>query len=229
MATLAERTSRKSEILAAAEELMGSRGVESVSMEEIAHKVGISKGAVYLHFTNRADLVVTLSERYGAMLNSRFVKVFSQPLDGLGILKKFGEIFIQFAHRHPLYFPTLQQFQKSSRDPSSQTLDSVTRCQQQVEEAISYVTRAAQIGMQDGSITTRLDPRTLGLLIYSAARGVIEVSGRLASSGSAGFMGFSENTPRSHADAQMNGAAGPVTGELMKSFMDLLEHGLTPG
>lgn len=227
MATLAERSSRKSEILAAAEELMGSRGVESVSMEEIAQKVGISKGAVYLHFTNRADLVVTLSERYGAMLNSRFVKVFSQPLDGLGILKKFGEIFIQFAHRHPLYFPTLQQFQTSSRDPSSQILDSVTRCQQQVEEAISYVTRAAQIGLQDGSITTHMDPRTLGLLIYSAARGVIEVSGRLASSGAAGYMGFAENTPPSHADAQMNGAAGPVTGELMKSFMDLLEHGLT--
>lgn len=228
MATIAERSSRKSEILAAAEELMRSRGVESVSMEEIAHKVGISKGAVYLHFTNRADLVVTLSEQYGAVLNTRFVKVFSQPLDGLGILKKFGEIFIQFAHRNPLYFPTLQQFQKASRDPSSQTLDSVTRCQQQVEEAISYVTRAAQIGMQDGSITTRLDPRTLGLLIYSAARGVIEVSGRLASTGKGGVVGFSENTPHPHADAHMNGAAGPFTGELMKSFMDLLEHGLTP-
>lgn len=222
MPTLTERATRKSEILDAAEQLMKHRGVESVSMEEIAQKVGISKGAIYLHFTNRADLIVTISERYGATLNARFARVLSQPLDGLGIMKKFGEIFIQFALRNPIYFPTLQHYQKASRETGGPVLPSVQRCQQQIEEAISYLTRAAQIGMQDGSINTRLDPRTLGLLIYSASRGVIEMSGRLTAS---------------HPGDALAGLAGDTDGEgrefdtgaLMKSFMEILEHGVSAG
>lgn len=218
MTTLTERSTRKTEILAAAEVLMREKGVESVSMEEIAQRAGISKGAIYLHFTNRADLVVTLSQRYGATMNARFAKVFSQPLDGLGIMKKFGEIFIQFAQRNPLYFPTLQQYQKASRDPSSSALPSVVLCREQIEEAVSYLTRAAQIGMQDGSISTRLDPRTLGLLIYSASRGVIEMSGR------AGI-----DQPAGEDSRAVEEAVAIDTGALMKSFMEILEHGLSGG
>ena len=48
---------RTREILAAARRLMQSRGVEAVTMEEIAAAAGVAKGTVYLYFQGKEDLI----------------------------------------------------------------------------------------------------------------------------------------------------------------------------
>src|SRR5581483_8243141 len=55
-----QRQEREQLILRAARELLMERGYHDMSIDEIAERVGISKGTVYLHFASKEDLVLAL-------------------------------------------------------------------------------------------------------------------------------------------------------------------------
>ena len=58
-----QRQERERLILRAAEELFIERGYHDTSMDDIAARVGIAKGTVYLHFASKEDLTLALFER----------------------------------------------------------------------------------------------------------------------------------------------------------------------
>ncbi len=58
-----QREERAELILQAAETVLAEKGYYDTSIDEIAARVGIAKGTVYLHFPSKEDLVVALFER----------------------------------------------------------------------------------------------------------------------------------------------------------------------
>src|SRR6266699_171997 len=58
-----QRQEREALILQAAEEVLTEKGYYETSIDEIAARVGIAKGTVYLHFPSKEDLVVAIFER----------------------------------------------------------------------------------------------------------------------------------------------------------------------
>ena len=52
-----QRQERERLILAAAEEVLYEKGYHDTSIDEIAARVGVAKGTVYLHFPSKEDLV----------------------------------------------------------------------------------------------------------------------------------------------------------------------------
>jgi TetR/AcrR family transcriptional regulator, fatty acid metabolism regulator protein len=51
---------REQEILQAARDVFAERGFEKASIDDIAERVGIGKGTVYLHFSGKEDLLIAL-------------------------------------------------------------------------------------------------------------------------------------------------------------------------
>lgn len=58
-----QRQEREHLILQEAEALLIEKGYHETSIDEIAARVGISKGTVYLHFQSKDDLILALFER----------------------------------------------------------------------------------------------------------------------------------------------------------------------
>ena len=58
-----QRREREELILQASEEVLLEKGYQDASMDEIASRVGIAKGTLYLHFAGKEDLVIALVER----------------------------------------------------------------------------------------------------------------------------------------------------------------------
>src|SRR6516164_5448989 len=58
-----QRQEREALILQVAEEVLMEKGYYETSIDEIAARVGIAKGTVYLHFPGKEDLVVAIFER----------------------------------------------------------------------------------------------------------------------------------------------------------------------
>jgi AcrR family transcriptional regulator len=58
-----QRQERETLILQAAEEVLMEKGYHETSIDEIAARVGIAKGTVYLHFQSKEDLVIAIFER----------------------------------------------------------------------------------------------------------------------------------------------------------------------
>jgi TetR/AcrR family transcriptional regulator, fatty acid metabolism regulator protein len=57
-----QRQEREALILQAAEEVLMEKGYYETSIDEIATRVGIAKGTVYLHFLSKEDLVIAIFE-----------------------------------------------------------------------------------------------------------------------------------------------------------------------
>ena len=57
-----QRQEREALILQAAEEVLLEKGYHETSIDEIAARVGIAKGTVYLHFPSKEDLVIAIFE-----------------------------------------------------------------------------------------------------------------------------------------------------------------------
>jgi TetR/AcrR family transcriptional regulator, fatty acid metabolism regulator protein len=70
-----QRQERERLILGAASDLFVERGYHDTSMDDIAARVGIAKGTVYLHFASKEDLALALVEQ-GA-------RAFAQRLDAI--------------------------------------------------------------------------------------------------------------------------------------------------
>src|SRR5438132_5265289 len=58
-----QRRAREEAILDAAQEVLVERGLHEMSMDDIAARVGIAKGTIYLHFSSKDALAAALVAR----------------------------------------------------------------------------------------------------------------------------------------------------------------------
>jgi len=101
---------RKHQIRETARELFQSQGYQATSMQEIADHVGISKGAVYLHYRSKEALLLAIIEDIDARLVGRMTalmddsslspeeKLYAQVLAQLDEMvenRPINEIFLQ--------------------------------------------------------------------------------------------------------------------------------------
>ena len=70
-----QRQERENLILQVAEEVLLDKGYAEASIDEIAARVGIAKGTIYLHFPSKEDLVVTIF--------SRNIQTLLEGMDGI--------------------------------------------------------------------------------------------------------------------------------------------------
>ncbi len=62
---------RRAELLAAGQALFRAKGIAATSLEDIAHRAGVSKGLFYLYFHAKEELVVALQEQFSRQAAAR--------------------------------------------------------------------------------------------------------------------------------------------------------------
>ncbi len=90
------RQEREDLILQVAEEMLAERGYHDTSMDEIAQRVGVSKGTVYQHFANKEELILALAHRPIPQALQDLDQILASAL---GPRDKLKAIF-QFAVKH---------------------------------------------------------------------------------------------------------------------------------
>jgi TetR/AcrR family fatty acid metabolism transcriptional regulator len=89
-----QRQEREALILQVAEDMLMEKGYYETSIEEIAARVGIAKGTVYLHFPSKEDLVVAIFERDMQKLADFIEAIVSSPMTARGKM----EAILQFMY-----------------------------------------------------------------------------------------------------------------------------------
>lgn len=107
-------------LLTATLELIESEGIGAVSLRRVARAAGVSPGAPYHHFPDRAALLIALSDegfrRLAAALTAARATA-DTPNEALGALLA---AYVHFAQENPAYFrlmfrPELKQSHKSTQ------------------------------------------------------------------------------------------------------------------
>ncbi len=104
-------------LLRATLELINSEGIGAVSLRQVARMAGVSPGAPYHHFADRAALLTALSDEGFRLLADTLVEAHADTTTPTEALQAMLNAYFEFARAHPAYFrlmfrPELKQSHK---------------------------------------------------------------------------------------------------------------------
>lgn len=173
-----EKERRRNQIIDAAEKVIFSKGLEQSTMDEIAEEAELSKGTLYLYFKNKNELYLAITQRGSDLLNERFTKVFADDHDhtGLELIRFMGKSYLDFVQNYPDYFRAFMYYESLTDVEELQKSEFAQTCEENRNEALNFMIRALQIGMQDGTIDNSYDPKELAVVIWSSTRGITNLT-----------------------------------------------------
>ena len=96
-------------ILDAAELVFNERGVSCTSLGEIAAAAGVTRGAIYWHFANKADLFDAMVQRVFGLLEAKLAEL--QAIGGenpVDLLRQLAFHFLERVVNDPRYFRLIE-------------------------------------------------------------------------------------------------------------------------
>jgi AcrR family transcriptional regulator len=119
--TDAERQQLRTLIIDAARELFVTKGVEAVTMREIAKRIGYSATSIYLHFVDKEALLRAICDTDFLALASSLknVMLIVKPVDRLHAL---GRGYAAFALTHPNHYRLMFMAERTQCDPAESSL-----------------------------------------------------------------------------------------------------------
>lgn len=83
----------KRRIIEAAMDVIAERGCDNMTFDDVAKKLGVSKGAIYWYFKRKEDLIAAVLEKFRTDIErTTFESYYNRPIDEL-----FATIFDRFA------------------------------------------------------------------------------------------------------------------------------------
>lgn len=161
-----ERKLRREQIMQAAVELLSDKGFSQTTMDEIADRAELSKGSLYFYFDDKADLYRAIQKKALQMIHDEFLRILQEDEPGAVLIKKMAKSFLDFIEEFPVYTKAMS--------PHNGHLcpGEIKKIEKLEKELQILTTRALQIGIQDGSIETKTDPKILAVQIGFCMRGI---------------------------------------------------------
>ncbi len=170
-----EQQRRRNQIIDAAEAVIQRQGFHQATMDEIAEEAELSKGTLYLYFSQKAALYLAICRKGLQQLNDKFAHVIQEEKLGIELVRKLGETFISYTSTHPEHAKAMIYYESLIDEEDFEGDELAEDCEEVGRKLLMYLTRAIQIGMQDGSIARQMDPKLLAVQIWASMRGMMQL------------------------------------------------------
>ena len=171
--TKEEAQETRSQILEAAEKAFYERGVARTTLADIATLAGVTRGAIYWHFSNKADLVQAMLDSLHEPLDALARASESEDeVDPLGCMRK---LLVRLMHQMVLD-PKTRRINEILHHKCEFTDD---RCEIRQQRQASTIDCHAHIALSLGNAVKRgqlpadVDPERAALAIYAYIDGLI--------------------------------------------------------
>jgi AcrR family transcriptional regulator len=172
-----DKARRQQEILSAAREVVFSKGMHRATVDDVAARAELSKGAIYLYFESKETLLAhLLLEGLRALLGElQEAYAADYPLTAEERIRRLARAYLRFAQDFPNDFHLLMALDRGGfRDKVPDQL-----YQEVLAESLhglNLVTEAVRQGLQDGHFDTDSPRQTAGAL-WAALHGVLMLMG----------------------------------------------------
>jgi AcrR family transcriptional regulator len=157
----------KKRIIEASVKVMSEKGYSQTTMEDIAAYLGVSKGALYLYFKSKDDIIVESAKKMQShLLQLRMMQMAASPTkDPLDVWIKILDNFMPFDSKiNTLYFELVAITQ---RDPEINKLSA-----KNLEKEIEMIEHEIASQQQMKLVRTDADPRTIAVALISFFSGL---------------------------------------------------------
>ena len=159
---MAKASVTRSLLLEAAAEVIVRKGYEAASVDEIAERADVSKGVVYYHFKNKADVAQSLLIDGLDRLTKRFVEISRQEATAQSALTEMLRTFINGIYEHQLFGSFLLSEISSDGRPWSQLVH------ERENVLIRIVVCEIERAKMEGYATKDLDAQFAAVIIIGA-------------------------------------------------------------
>lgn len=166
-----KRAEREDRILRAAEQLILAKGFSETSVDDIAAKADVSKGAVYLHYRTKDDIYFSIATKALTIMRDMFLKAAKQEAIGLEKFKAIGYSFYEYTKKYPDYANILYDV---SAPKLCHLLASEEHCQSLSDEIGQIMISSIELGKKDESIRPDVDPMAAAIIISSSLQGLLK-------------------------------------------------------
>jgi TetR/AcrR family fatty acid metabolism transcriptional regulator len=158
-------TDRQIEIIKAATELIGDRGIQNLTTKNLAAEMGFSEPALYRHFKGKTEILVSVLSFYRAILKNEMSKIINGDLSGLD---KLGQIMkFQFNHFNNNPAIVMVIFSETSFQYEKVLSEAVLKIMSQKKKMIEDVVK---LGQKDGSIRKDCEENHLASIFMGSMR-----------------------------------------------------------
>jgi len=157
----------KKRIIAAGVEVMSEKGYSQTTMEDIAAHLGVSKGALYLYFKSKDDLIVESAKNMQSHLSQlrRMQMAASPTRSPLDVWIEIFDNFLPFDPKiNTLYFELVAI---TERNPEINKISA-----KNLGEEIEMIEHEIASQQQKGLVRTDADPRTIAVAMISIFNGL---------------------------------------------------------
>jgi AcrR family transcriptional regulator len=164
-----EKQIRREAILAAAETIFFAENGDKGTMDDVAEKVELSKGTLYLYFKNKTDLLYAIAEKGVDLLYSNFKNVLKPELTGKEQLSELGDEFVRFVEKYPRHFELILRFEITEPQSAEGKRDDLL-----MEPALSVLREILTHGQEDKTIRNDLSVDEIVIILWSQMVGLMQ-------------------------------------------------------
>lgn len=157
-------------ILAAARDLLISKGVDGLSMRNLAAKVGYSATAIYSYFADKNAVLRALMDADCVALR-RAMDDAAAEADPVERLRQFGRAYVSFGLTNPGHYRVLLM-----TTPEPGLMDDSPRRGDPAQDAYALLRQAAADGIRAGRFRPEFtDPDQVAQVVWSGVHGIVSL------------------------------------------------------
>lgn len=167
-----ERENRKGAIIKAARKLFLEKGFKAVTVESIAHKAELSKGAIYLHYSSKEEIYAHIVLSDLEKFHDRFSGLFQKSASASEALLEFSEIYVDFFLNEREFFRNLMNFMIRAtcmNFPNDLYEESIKT----TNKTIAIVERIFELGVGQGEFPVTINFRQNRNALWGMLNGII--------------------------------------------------------
>lgn len=161
----------REQVLHAALKVFSQKGYAATTLEDIASSAGVTRGAVYWHFKNKADLYATLLEERFAKVHAFYKETLSSKGSPLAILERLLVRSLEYLEEDPEYRAVaMLSWFKTEVTPELET-----GFRYKIEGIRAFVNTLEGLikrGIQEGEIHRSINPRAAAVAAIGLMNGV---------------------------------------------------------
>ena len=162
-----EGHARRAEILAAAERIFVDHGYEGATIRKIADEVGLSSTALYMHFSDKSEILHEICERAFEQLLVMNRAVLDEPGTAEQRMRRLMQSYVRFGFENPNAYRLVYM----TRPLEAQQAQSVA--QSLGHELFGAFVRVVEEAAAEGRL--RGDPRPTAQALWAGAHGVVSL------------------------------------------------------
>ena len=124
------------QIVEAGRHIVQSRGVEGLTMGDVAKAVGVRGPSLYKHVANRGELIHLIAESVTVELGERLDAAIEGE-DPISDLRSLAHVFRRFSHEHPEWYGLIFARMPAEWQPAGEALTRASRAMLVTTEALA--------------------------------------------------------------------------------------------